>query len=76
MADKPLTILEQATKLAHDELDHVQPKELAVEATTDGAVEASINAPWKGFTVSAFVKAPIKMIKQTVAGFRLTKTFK
>lgn len=60
------------------ELDKLEQgeKELQVEATTDGTVEASIHAPVKGgFTVSAFVKAPIKTVKQAVAGFRVSKKF-
>lgn len=78
LGEQNLTLLEQGRRAAAKEaLDHVEAgnHELHLDATTDGEFEASINAPVKGFTVSAFVRAPIKTIKQTVAGFRLSKKF-
>lgn len=78
LGEQNLTLLEAGKKAAAKAaLDEVEQgaKELQVEATTAGEIEASINAPVKGFTVSAFVKAPIKTLKQAVAGVRVSKKF-
>jgi hypothetical protein len=78
LGEQNLTLLEAgkkaAAKAALDALEHGE-KELQIEATTAGDVEASIHAPVKGFTVSAFVKAPIRTLKQAVAGVRLSRKF-
>lgn len=78
LGEQNLTILKAgkkaATKAALDALEQGD-KELQVEATTAGEIEASINAPVKGFTVTGFIKAPIKTLKQAVAGVRVSKKF-
>ena len=78
LGEQNLTLLEAGKKAATKAaLDAVEQggQELQIEATTAGDIEASINAPVKGFTLTAFVKAPIKTLKQAVAGFRLSKKF-
>jgi len=68
-------VKEQGSKAALDDIEAEKSKELDIEASTDGTAEASINAPWHGFTVTGFVKAPIKTMKNVAAGIRLSKRF-
>lgn len=79
LGEQNLTLLEQGRKSAvKAALEDVAAgeKEIEIEATTAGTVEASVNAPLKrGWTVAAFVKAPIRTIKEATAGFRLSKKF-
>lgn len=79
LGEQNLTLLEQGRKsVVQAALEEVATgeKEMIVEATTAGTIDASINVPVKGgFTVSAFVKAPIKTLKQAVAGVRVSKKF-
>lgn len=68
-------VKDQGSKAALDQIEKEKANEVDVEVTTDGNVEAEINAPWKGFTVTGFVRAPIKTIKQVAAGIRVSKHF-
>lgn len=85
LGEQNLTLLEQGKKAAAKEaLDHLESgdKEIQIEATTDGAVEADVNVPitagptWlKGGLFTTFVQTNVKKLKDTVGGFRISKKF-
>lgn len=85
LGEQNLTLLEAGKKsLAKDMLDHVESgdKEISAEALSTGEIEADVNVPittgpkWiKGGTLTTFVQTNVKKLKETVAGFRISKKF-